>query len=960
MNTLEFLERILPHDGIYCLSTISKEGRTVNSFVASQADLEKAGQGSSARVHVYHACASYRTPENRKKSNTQFLRSLWSDVDIRPNPTIREKDKSYTSFEEAFHGLNRFLQESALPTPLIVFSGSGLHLYWPLDEDLPEDKWHKYAEGLKKLITRLKFKVDPGITADSARVLRTPGTINHKNGEICRVLNDAGPYKLSQFNILLIQAAHKPEEAARKYEKDADVEKIVARCQQIAAFKSGVEQTGETWIACGRVLAQCYNADEKLWHEWSAQDDRYIEEEAQKKWEESVSFNNGITCARFRDVNPEGCKGCTQTCKSPVQLGREEKRKELANAVDAPEDVVETLKQVTCPYPFLFDDKLRLCMREKKGEDGEEGTAEVSQYPFYVQDRTTSELEATRGAFIIKHYTPIDKWKSVEITYADFGTAPQAALTKAGIFVTNDKLARDYIRKSINELASHKKMNEIYDTFGWKGDKFLLGERLYYYEKGEFSFDTVHLGSEARSLAPHLRPGGSTGKGDILAWREAAQRLFAPGHEWQATTFLVGCGAPLLALLTDIEGGTIWSLFDPVGGKGKTTATVAAATVWGAWEGLATNSADTMNARMAKLGTLHHLPLAYDEMRRDNPGIAKQFVQAFTAGSERARLDRSAAMARTPRSWRTIMLTSANSELVGAIAADEGSEAMSDRVFEIHAENLPLRKGEINSHLKSEFMVNCGHAGPLIIGLILENLEEVKKTLKEKEAYYMAKLHNSKLRFRAQLVAVVDVVGHIIAKNELLIFDADYYVKWLLEHLMSGQEEKETVTFDAPEYLARFIREFQHSILYTTAFVAGMPKQRVQEPRSGRVAIRVETDTFHIIIPRKDLETWLQSKDQSIRAFIKDMEAKEVLHQKNVKRTLTAGTTLVSGLEYVLIFRGDHELLSGVEKVIPMARALPPQEEEKPKLEVISTPQKQKGSEVRLSSDRLAALRGLF
>lgn len=965
MKTLDFFQRVLPHDGIYCISTITKEGITKNSFLSSHADLEKAGIALSSRVHVYHACASYIDPgEGRKKHNTKWVRSFWIDLDIRPDPKERQKNKSYESFELAFHGLNKFLKDSGLPMPLVVFSGGGLHLYWPLDQDISEDVWHKYSTGLKKLIDVHGFKADSGLTGDSARVLRTPGTVNLKNGEAARVLNDVGPYKLSQFNILLINAALKaPAETKKVFGQDADIEKITAKCQQMAQFKAGVEQTGETWIACGRVLAQCYNGTEELWHKWSSLDDRYIHSEAQKKWEDSVNFNNAITCERFKQVNPEGCKGCQETCRSPVQLGKSERTKEAQVSEEVPTDVKDILKTVKLPFPFKIDEKNRLCCENKKNEEEEAKDIVVSPYPFFVQDRTVSELDVGHNAFIIKHYTPSDGWKVSEVSYQDFGTSPNACLSKAGIFPIVDKLAVAYVKGCINELAGFKKMTDVHETFGWKGDKFLLGDRLYYFAGGKLAFETVHLGSEARALAADLRPGGRHSKGSIQGWREAAQRLFAPGHEWQACTLLVAAGAPLLALMTDVEGGTIWSLFDSIGGKGKTTATVAGATLWGGWEAVSTNAADTINARMAKLGTLCHLPLAYDEMRRDNPGIAKQFVQSFTAGAERARLNRTANMSRMPKSWRTFLLTSANTELTGAIAADDGSQAMSDRVFEIHAGDLPLRKGEINSQLKAEFMSNCGHAGPIIIGLILKHLDELKVSLKQKEADYMGLLHNSKMRFRAQLITVVDVVGKLISESGLLNFDHNYYVQWLMDQVSVTRDDQEE--FDSTEYLARYLREMQHSILYTTEFVPGSAKKHVAEPRSGRVAIRVETDTYHIIIPRKDLELWIQSKDQSMKAFMKDVQAKGILHQKGTKRTLTAGTNLISALEYVLIFRGDHELLSGVQKVVPLAAVLP---EEAKKIErqniakLVSTnpvpPTTQGHSE--LSPHQLSVLRGLF
>jgi hypothetical protein len=913
MNNIEFFRRILPDDGLYCCTIITKEGKTKNIFCRTLASLEKTAQDHNGRVHVYHACSTYKEAVSRKKSNIHSTKSFWMDVDIR-------EDKGYRTLEEAIRATKKFVEEANLPFPLLVFSGGGLHLYWPLTQAVEQDEWNKYAEGIFKLAERLKFKADPGISKDGARILRTPGTQNIKegNGKYAEVLNDVGPFELSQFSIFTFQNLKTPAEIkeATVYAKDADIYKIIGKCKQVQMFSVAEEQiTGQHWIACGRVMAQCHNGTEELWHQWSALDDRYIEDEAQKKWQESVEFNNGITCAHFKSINPDGCKGCPHSVKSPVQLGRDDRISE-----ELPEEIKEQLG-TSVPYPYVITAKNQLVIRTKKSEEGELEDIEISKFPFVVADRTTSELDVGSHSIIIRHYTPMEKWIDIEISLSDWGSNPIAALTKVGIMVTNDKLARDYVRTSYNELAANKNMTKVHETYGWKeGNKFLLGDRMYSYKDGKLAFETVHLGLEARNLAPALRPGGHAGRGSVSGWRSAAQGLFSKGHEWQAATLLCAAGAPLLALLDDVEGGTIWSLFDRIGGKGKSTATIAGATLWGSYEALSTQAADTINARMAKLGTLRHLPLAYDEMRRDNPGVAKQFVQSFTAGAERSRMSRSATVNRMPRGWRTVLLTSSNSELTGAIAADEGSEAMSDRVFEVHADSLPLRKGEINASLKAEFITNCGYAGPIIIGLILRDLDNIKTKLASKEKQYMAKFNDPKLRFRAQLVAVVDVIGELISKSELLTFDHQYYVDWMIKNMADYEERHST---SAPELLARYIRENQNSILYINSFKPGEPKKHVAETRSGKVNIRVEPDTHQIIIPRADLATWLQGKEQAIKSFLAEMIELGALEAKNIKRTLTAGTQLTSGLEYVLVFRGDHEALSGVEKVIPLPQAAP-------------------------------------
>jgi hypothetical protein len=911
MQLSNFLKKVLPHDGIYCATAITPEepkAKVRNQFLGTTEDCANWIQSQNGKANLYHACASYKTPGKRTKDNVHSLRALWADIDIRD-------DKGYKTFEDAFHGLHNFLIVSKLPVPTTVFSGNGIHVYWTLKQDIDIQTWEKYANGLKAYAINTGFKIDAGITADAARILRSPGTINLKWNKESKILNIGEDCDISQFTVVGMQRVRAPvvAEVEKKEKKDftlVDAEKIFAGCAQLRLFKEGwQEQTGEHWIACGRIIAQC-DGGEKIWHTLSEQDPRYNENEAAKKWHDSLKFNNATTCARFKELNPEGCVGCTFRGKTPIGLAR---GKPVAK--EYTEEVVKKLEESNVPFGYSFNAAGALVVMTKDGEERDK-EIEISNYPFVVKDRTTGDLVFGERSFIVEHWTPQEGWKEGELTLVEFTLNPTAALAKIGVLITNPNLTREYVRKSINKLAKEKAMIKVHDTFGWKGDKFLLGDRLYSYDDGKLVFETVHLGAEARQLAPHLRPGGMAGRGSIQGWQAAAQGLFARGHEWQAISLIAGAAAPLLALLGDVEGGTIWSLFDPVGGKGKSTSIIAGATIWGSFEGLSTNASDTINARMAKLGTLRNLPFAYDEMRRDNPGIAKQFVQTFTAGTERARMDKNGGLSKTPRSWRTIMLTSANTELVGAIAADDGSEAMSDRVFEIHADSLPLRRGEINGQLKEQFLENCGYAALVVVGYMLKGLTEIKINIKEREKHYMNLLHDSKLRFRAQFIAAIDVMANLLADSKMLVFDPNDYITFLLEHINDNTEISRIAS--ASEMLSRYLREMQSSTVHTVAFKPGQSMHIVPETKTGRVDVRIEKDSKHIIIPRKDLHTWLQERDRSIKAFIKELTDNGVLLGKNIKKNLGAGTQYASGQESVLIFKADHEELTGFDNIIPL------------------------------------------
>ena len=65
---------------------------------------------------------------------------------------------------------------------MLINSGYGIHVYWVLTESVPYVEWLPVAQGLKDMCIQHNLSADNGVTADAARVLRVPGTHNHKRG----------------------------------------------------------------------------------------------------------------------------------------------------------------------------------------------------------------------------------------------------------------------------------------------------------------------------------------------------------------------------------------------------------------------------------------------------------------------------------------------------------------------------------------------------------------------------------------------------------------------------------------------------------------------------------------------------------------------------------------------------------------------------------------------------------
>lgn len=129
---------------------------------------------ASGDAAVYFACASYLTDDNRTGANVAKVRSFWLDIDCGP-------EKPYLTKRDGYRALMAFNAYLALPTPCVVMSGRGLHVYWVMDADMTPDEWRPTALALKAATVELKLRVDQSRTADIATVLRAVGTHHRKN-----------------------------------------------------------------------------------------------------------------------------------------------------------------------------------------------------------------------------------------------------------------------------------------------------------------------------------------------------------------------------------------------------------------------------------------------------------------------------------------------------------------------------------------------------------------------------------------------------------------------------------------------------------------------------------------------------------------------------------------------------------------------------------------------------------
>jgi hypothetical protein len=375
MKPLEFLAEVLPPPGHghFCVAELSSR-RKEHIFID---DLEEAKPAIKrwlgAERDIYFALATYDDPtKGRKAENTRYIKALFIDMD------------GYESKKAAASALAGFLERTGLDrfgAPHLIFSGGGLHCYWPLTQPVSTQEWKPVAEAFKRLCKQENLRIDMTVTADAARVLRIPNTVNFKKlpngkwkyGEPKQVkfllqgdaqvdLKTFGAYVLSKLDASLAPLASQFGNATMTLEGKRPTKKDE---KQSAVLESMLQSSStrfeQIWLkterdaGCGQLAFYMDNAQqdgmEPMWRgllSWAkvcedgleyakrlSDMHPYPHERMQQKLNE---IKGPYSCVKMDEENPGVCQKCPYWGKitNALALGRDFKTDNRAKFYDIP------------------------------------------------------------------------------------------------------------------------------------------------------------------------------------------------------------------------------------------------------------------------------------------------------------------------------------------------------------------------------------------------------------------------------------------------------------------------------------------------------------------------------------------------------------------------------------------------------------------------------------------------
>lgn len=971
MDARAFLGLVVPKEGIKYLAVSTQGGRPAHyRYDYFEPMAEGAIQFNAQAKDVYFALASFNEPQQQTDKDGSLLfhpdgqakmlkrtaklarkvKAFWADLDC-------GEGKPYPDQAAAVADVQRFVEESGAPTPLLVNSGGGIHAYWPLTAEIPAASWQGLAKHWRAVLHLYKLHSDPARDMDVASVLRVPGTSNYKRGgkRAVQIVQEAEATDARSFLQWLQAQALKAKPVAKEARKvdlsavpewlradDVDNADLVGHAGGPKA--SAVEATKH----CGQlrlIAAVAGDVDEPLWrgmlgvvkhstegvdlaHEWSKGHPEYDADQTQDKFDRWSA--GPTTCAYFQEHNAEGCEGCSHRGKvtSPIQLGYVVVEKQVIHMA-VPTEEGSQVHEIELPSGYLWDSGRQFLCKQIKDKDGV-----VDNVPFCRSLlHAVTRIRQLDGMYEIRlrshHLTGLREYTVPQGEVSLAGDAFIKALGGHEVFLYNNDsaskaLMRGYLIDEIKRCERAGQETVMFNQFGWQdnGESFLLGTHLYRRNAAQTT-DVI----PSPSLKQHSEV-GPVPNASVAEWSAAINSVYnLPGAEPLQYAIASSFGSPLTDLFGDDYHGAAVCLSGQKSGQGKTTACWAGLSVWGVPSQMMFSQREgaTFNARIARHGKYKNLPVMHDELSQFTPDEAMQLLYAMANGRGRARLDQSGQVEREPMRWRMSGYLTTNrpvNELVSS--ARGGLMATVVRNYEINLDEYAIERVDLEVMRKARDAIekNAGAAGAVYAQFIVAKRNEIKEVLRsmsDRIVERMPKLGND-TRFRLYRMHLeATLTGAVLARKLGLIgFDLARLFEWAMAHtekLCTFAEEAEEDQNSTP--VEKMISDLMPRTIITrdyrdTRSKEG-PEQPLRIPNESPAARYVhgcpgmsaagKWAEKKLIVTTSAIRTWAAENHTTKAQLIKAaMEGGYCKHGNAERFVITRGTPLPGGQSSCYVF----------------------------------------------------------
>jgi hypothetical protein len=772
MEPLEFLAAVLPFaENYYCVAEFDSRQKE-HIFGSSLEELAaNAAQFDRDQKDAYFALAAYKHSGDRTAENAKVMRSFFLDIDC-----AEDGPKTYANKELGIAAFNAFLTKTGLDklgVPLVVDSGGGYHVYWPLTANIDIAQWKPVAENFKRLCKQEGLRIDFSVPADAARVLRVPGTTNWKRvrkygitlpvvvwqepkpetfdfNEFATLVKENLTDPVPVFDTLPGKKPSLPKNATtlKLFENSATFFKSILQktakgegCGQLKYYLDNAQEDGmePLWRGLLSIAVKCEDGVKAA--NFLTDRHPYTKERMAQKLRE---IKGPYPCVKFDSENPGVCAGCKHFGKitNPLALGREVKveteEKILTatpanqNAVDVAEAAQITYVRPSPPRGFAYGGKGGIYREVEIPTEAGDTTKEMKMilsYDLFIMDILkpvggdhTVHMVALRPEGAVDILFP----QKVIISKDELAKALAAQNIIAAFGAGNDAHLFTYVRACVENYSAERGAVGVPANYGWQKDGTFVHHNTIYTPTGELrkipmpGLENVYQATDR--------------DGTLDGWRKRFALLSASAynsvdvlHPLLACA-MSGFGSALMEF-TGIDGMT-FHLGHRESGTGKSYTLRMAASIWGHPNRYRVNASTSDVAMLQRAGLLNSEPLISDEITTKNREKLEwfpSFVFSYSEGGGKDRMEGGANKERINTSfWKGQCLMASNTIVLDYMtgARKHSSEGELRRMLEYNP-RIKLRWNDAELALIKTYEENYGIAGPLFVRWVMQNREVV-------------------------------------------------------------------------------------------------------------------------------------------------------------------------------------------------------------------------------------------
>lgn len=863
--------------------------------------------------NIYIAPASYKDSVfGRQGANALQCKCLWADIDVG-----KEKN-SYATLDDAVAALGKFAQTTALKPTVVVHSGVGLQAYWTFDKPMAASTWKQLAKFFAVVCAAQGLVLDPSRTQDVASILRMPGTLHLKSGNLASVIFDKGRdwnakhfFEILQRYIPVDTNVSAPSatgmtmptdlavQSGIQQEPIAKAELIVNGCPAI--LTSGLCQEPQ-WFGMMSVMKCC--VDGREWaHKLSALDKvRYVPEDTDKKFDHAAD-NMPMRCDSFATLCPGICEKCQNRGRitSPIQLGLGKGQPVSKPVEDISASPQQPSGHLAIPrrheYPlqkldcetFQIDERGITHHALAKNSIGMlewNDTHMCVARLYYTHSVYSIENNAPRRThwFVVeqpsgkREHVPFVVQKDMTPTsimrwFSEANIFPSSPAAKPSLFM---QLMNTYLQSVIGncqEIATVKR-------FGWttvqdkeqqcEVEGFATGRGIV---TANGMQPVQYEGVAERIAREELGVAGTLDK-----WKLIPQMYRVLDQKAAQLAVCLAFAAPLMKYGSGIATSGIFSLWSSSSGKGKSQVMRACASIWGDPDKQFIQRHSSSVLRMRKLSIIHNLPCYMDELTDVKDEDMYSLAYTLVDGREKQKLRSSGAEMVETGDWKTMTFTTANKsfkEAASKIAGDSDASVL--RVMEIECD---FQSYEHISKVR-DYIAYCiglcrdnyGMAGPEFMYQLLRHSDRLITLTRRVDAWNHAKGFATEERYMSSPLALALIAGRWAVEWGLLDYDMDALEKWVLEVFVPhnrGMTQENVIRND--DVLRNYLLDRQLNILVVTNHdrpaeyqeaTKGAPDKYIVVYPPKEILVRYEQEENDFYIAWHDFQAWCKKRNIS-------------------------------------------------------------------------------------------------